>query len=222
MKINYVLIDYENVQPTDVQMLNQDYFYVVVFLGVNQTKISSDMAMIFQEMGSRAKYIKISGNGPNALDFHIAFYVGQLTGQYPDAYFHIISNDTGFDPLIQHLRDRKIFINRSKNISEMPIFRMISSVLPVVAPSVMASPIEIAPIAALPVGFNDKIIMVKKDLQKRGNSRPGTIDALFSTINSLFRKSLSEDELSLIMRELHYQRIITITETKIVYHFEVE
>ena len=152
VKINYVLIDYENVQPTDVQMLNQDYFYVVVFLGVNQTKISSDMAMIFQEMGSRAKYIKISGNGPNALDFHIAFYVGQLTGQYPDAYFHIISNDTGFDPLIQHLRDRKIFINRSKNISEMPIFRMISSVLPVVAPSVMASPIEIAPIAALPVG----------------------------------------------------------------------
>ena len=84
MKINYVLIDYENVQPTDVQMLNQDYLYIIVFLGVTQTKISSDMAMAFQEMGHRAKYIKISGNGPNALDFHIAFYIGQLTGQYPE------------------------------------------------------------------------------------------------------------------------------------------
>jgi hypothetical protein len=27
-------------------------------------------------MGDRAEYVKIAGKGPNALDFHIAFYSG--------------------------------------------------------------------------------------------------------------------------------------------------
>jgi len=51
-------------------------------------------------MGERAEYVRISGNGSNALDFHIAFYIGQLAAHEPDAYFHIISKVTGFDPLI--------------------------------------------------------------------------------------------------------------------------
>nr|WP_083778662.1 PIN domain-containing protein [Oscillochloris trichoides] len=225
MKPNYVLIDYENVQPTNVQMLNQDHFNVMIFLGANQTKIPYEIVMVFQEMGSRARYIKISSVGSNALDFHIAFYIGQLTKEYPEAYFHIISNDTGFDPLIQHLRDRKIFITRSKDIMDMPIFR--TSILPIVEveTKITTKTPDIAvksttPVAPIPKNIHDRIVMVRKDLQKRGDSRPRSIETLFNTINSLFRKELSEDELSLIIRELHYQQIITISETQVVYHLE--
>jgi hypothetical protein len=51
-----------------------------------------------QALGAKAQYVKISGNGSNALDFHIAFYIGHLGAVDPTAYFHIISKDAGFDP----------------------------------------------------------------------------------------------------------------------------
>jgi PIN domain len=83
VRTNYVLIDYENVQPTALTVLEQEHFKVIVFVGANQAKISFDVASAIQRMGTNASYIKISGNGPNALDFHIAFYVGQLSAAEP-------------------------------------------------------------------------------------------------------------------------------------------
>lgn len=32
-------------------------------------------------MRERAEYIRISGNGSNALDFHIAFHIGELSAK---------------------------------------------------------------------------------------------------------------------------------------------
>jgi len=56
-------------------------FKIFVFVGANQVKVSYDLASAIQESGADAKYIKISGNGPNALDLHIAFYIGELSIQ---------------------------------------------------------------------------------------------------------------------------------------------
>ena len=50
------------------------------------------------EPGENGQYVKISGNGKNALDFHLAYYVGELATNDPEVYFHVISKDTGFDP----------------------------------------------------------------------------------------------------------------------------
>lgn len=99
MKTNYVLIDYENVQPDAIATLDQEHFKVVIFVGSNQTKVTFDVASSLQRMAERAEYVKISGNGSNALDFHIAYYIGHLASREPDAYFHIVSQDGGFDPL---------------------------------------------------------------------------------------------------------------------------
>ena len=89
MKNNYVLIDYENVQPKSLALLDGHDFKVIVFVGSNQAKIPFELVSAIQELGSSAKYVKIGGNGPNALDFHIAFYMGQIAEKDPDAYFHI-------------------------------------------------------------------------------------------------------------------------------------
>ena len=118
MKTNYLLIDYENVQPKNLAALNGTKFKVMVFLGANQTKVPVEFAKALQALGTDAEYIQISGNGNNALDFHIAFMMGELSKADPNAYFHIISKDTGFDPLIEHAKTRKIHIQRSKDISE--------------------------------------------------------------------------------------------------------
>jgi len=194
VRTNYVLIDYENVQPGALTVLEQEHFKVIVFVGANQAKISFDVASAIQRMGTNASYIKISGNGSNALDFHIAFYVGQLSAAEPDAYFHIISKDTGFDPLITHLKSKKIFASRSKDVMEIPIVKAANSKTPA-----------------------EKQAVVLANLKQRGSSKPRTVKTLSSTISSLFQKTLTNKEVEAILKGMQEQGFISISDTKVSY-----
>src|SRR3546814_10235162 len=82
MKTNYILIDYENVQPKNLALLEGDHFRVKVFIGAALAKLPFDLVAGMQALGSRAEYIRISGNGPNALDFHIAYYIGKRSEEH--------------------------------------------------------------------------------------------------------------------------------------------
>jgi hypothetical protein len=118
---NIVLVDLENVQPKTLTALAKRTSKVLVFVGATQAKIPFELAAAMQSMGGKAEYIKIAGTGPNALDFHIAFHIGQLAAKDPTARFHIVSKDTGFDPLIGHLRSRQILATRSSTIDAIPL-----------------------------------------------------------------------------------------------------
>ena len=194
MRTNYVLIDYENVQPSALSVLEKEHFKVIVFVGANQAKVSFDVAAQLQRLGQSASYVKISGNGPNALDFHIAYYIGHLAAAEPDAYFHIISKDTGFDPLIAHLKSKKIFACRSKDIGDMPIVKAANS-------------------KTLP----EKLAVIVTNLKQRGAAKPRTVKTLSSTISSLFQKALAEDELAAILKHMEQQGFVTVTGTKVGY-----
>lgn len=77
-KTNYVLIDYENVQPKDLGLLRDGPFKVKIFLGKHQDKIPVSLATALQALGSDAEYIALDYSGKNALDFHIAYYLGSF------------------------------------------------------------------------------------------------------------------------------------------------
>src|SRR4051794_4183859 len=123
MRTNVVLVDYENVQPKDIELLQGGPFKVKVFLGPHQSKVSVTFADAIQPLGGNAEYVLLETTGNNAVDFHIAYYIGVMSCEEPSAYFHIISNDSGFDPLIKHLKRRKIFAQRSTCIAKMPYFK---------------------------------------------------------------------------------------------------
>ena len=194
MPTNYVLIDFENVQPKNLEILVKHPFQIFVFVGANQTKIPFDLATTMQSFGDNGKYIKISGNGQNALDFHIAFYVGQLSMQDPDGYFHIISKDTGFDPLIKHLRTQKIRIHREKDLAEIPILKISSA-----------------------TSNDEKINAIIKNLAGRGQSRPRKLKTLSNTINSLFTQKLSDSELETMIKVLTDRKYIVVNDGNISY-----
>ncbi|HVJ10204.1 MAG TPA: PIN domain-containing protein, partial [Burkholderiales bacterium] len=101
MKTDFVLIDFENVQPKDVASLNGGRYKIKVFLGAQQAKVPLAMARALQALGQGAEYIQINGNGHNAVDFHIAYYIGRLAATAPHSQFYVISQDTGFDPLLK-------------------------------------------------------------------------------------------------------------------------
>ncbi len=194
LRTNYIFIDYENVQPQELARLDEERFKVFLFVGANQAKLSFDLAMSMQRLGERAEYVKITGNGSNALDFHIAFYVGQLTAQDPTGYFHIISKDAGFDPLIQHLKDKKIATTRLKSVEEIPLLK-----------------------AANSKSLSEKIAAVLTDLRRRGDAKPGTVKALTNTISALFQKQLGEEDLSSLIDALQSSGHIVIQEKKVTY-----
>ncbi|MDH5829270.1 PIN domain-containing protein [Luteimonas sp. M1R5S18] len=103
MSLDIFLIDFENVQPTGVGRLVPGACRIMLFLGQSQNKVSVELTRALQPFGTDVDYVSISGNGPNAVDFHIAFYIGHLAQKHPGANFNIVSGDTGFDPLVRHL-----------------------------------------------------------------------------------------------------------------------
>ena len=189
--MNYVLIDLENIQPEHLSVLTGQNFRVLVFVGQNQSKISFDLVSAVQHLGKNAEYIKIQGNGPNALDFHIAFYIGQFSAENSDSHFHIISEDKGFDPLIKHLESKKIRVHRHKAISEIP--------LPKPAKAKKVSQGSKAASSAIKAENIQKIV---EFLIARGNAKPRKLKTLSNSINALFSKSLTENELKALIDEL--------------------
>lgn len=57
MRINYVLIDYENVQASSLALLSEPHFCLRVFLGPNNTRLPTELAVSVHRLGQRADYI---------------------------------------------------------------------------------------------------------------------------------------------------------------------
>jgi len=195
VKTNYLLIDYENVQPTDLSLLNGLDLKVLIFLGSNQNKLPVEFVSTIQDLGKNAEYVQISGSGKNALDFHIAFTIGELSKIDPKAYYHIISKDAGYDPLVKHARKKGIQIGRSKTIADTPLARLSS---------------------AKPVA--EKVESIVKNLKMRGSGRPRKVKTLTNTINALFQKGLEDSELKRIVRTLEKDGHISIEGDNVSYH----
>lgn len=108
MITHYVLVDFENIQPEaeDLSFLNDERIKIIIFVNAYQ-KLSLDRNKALRAFGDRVKYIEMSGSGKNALDFMIAFYLGDIFHGNPDAKAYVVSNDTGFDPLLKHIADNR-------------------------------------------------------------------------------------------------------------------
>ena len=194
LRTNYVLVDYENVQPKDLGLLKDGPFCVKVFLGPNQSKVPVALASALQSLGSSAEYVVLETAGTNALDFHIAFYIGALSSEDPTAFFHIISKDSGFDPLIKHLKRKKVLAQRSTCIADIPYFK----------PSFPETP-------------DTQIEAVVADLIRRKTSKPRTQKTLLSTLHALFKQELSELQLTQLFASLCTRGIVKVEGTKVSY-----
>lgn len=194
MSKNYVLIDFENVQPKNLELLVGHPFEVYVFVGATQTKVSFELASAMQLLGDSAHYIKISSTGRNALDFHIAYYLGEFVSKDGEGHYHVISRDTGFDPLIKHLQQNKISVKRRKDLAEIPPLRQVPE-----------------------ASQDDKIAAIVKNLNDRGSSRPRKVKTLKNTMNHLFTTKLDETELDRLIKELEKKRVIVVKQGNVSY-----
>ena len=194
MPTRYVLIDFENVQPKNLSILADHPFQVFVFIGANQTKLPRHVVMAMQKLGDKAQYVEIDGSGPNALDFHIAYYIGELAAADPTGSFHVISKDRGFDPLIRHLKGKKLRVQRETDLAEIPSLR-----IPKKAKK------------------DDMIDAIVKNLVSRGTSRPRKLKTLHNTINSLVTENLDDEKFAALVNELQKRKLIIVSQGNIKY-----
>ena len=117
MSEQVLLVDYENVGRVDLRAIPADV-RVAFFFGASQRTVPTAFFKSALQLRERFVPIDIEGRGKNALDFHIAFYLGEYLTTAPQTRCVILSNDKGFDPLIQHLRGRKFSVQRVSALEE--------------------------------------------------------------------------------------------------------
>jgi hypothetical protein len=98
----HVLVDWENVQPDEVECraLVPDATDVWLFHGPNQKNVGRG----YETFGERMTSVRIARTGKNALDFHLAFYMGYIAAKHPGSRLVVLSNDKGYGPMLDHAK----------------------------------------------------------------------------------------------------------------------
>lgn len=196
MTTNHILIDYENVNATNLDLLSQSThtFDVMIFIGPDQAKIPVELAMQINGLKT-ARYVRVSKRGKNALDFHIAYHIGKLSEREPGAYLHIVSRDKGFDPLIEHLKDENIRCYRVDDVSDLLPLR-----------------------GARAQDDKQRIDAILRDLSSRGSSKPRKMKTLVSTIGSVFKGELEEKKIRSLIDKLRKRGHVLVDGEKVTYN----
>lgn len=100
MKKLHVLLDFENVQPSMDELAKLVPGGTDVWLFHGPYQLAQAQAIAAAQPG--VMLVPRSGKGKNALDFHLAFYLGYVAAKNPDAQLVVVANDTGYDPMIAH------------------------------------------------------------------------------------------------------------------------
>lgn len=206
--VNYVFVDYENVPGIDLTMIGEKTVYLTLLLGVRQTKLGTELVEKLMAHAASVQLVRLESAGKNALDFTLAYYLGRAVQADPNAYFHVISKDTGFDPLIEHLKSRHIRAIRHPDGKTLTF-------------SAPPKPLATAskPTANEP---EDRLPEVVSHLRTHPENRPKARKTLMSHLKNHLGKPIpSEKEIDQLIKQLVKAGHITLSEKDTVtYHLK--
>jgi hypothetical protein len=225
MADSVLLVDYENIGKVDLGAIPAGV-RVPFFFGASQKSVPTEFLRAALKLGERFMPIDIEGQGKNALDFHIAFYLGEYLARSPEAPCVILSKDKGFDPLIKHLVKRGFAVRRANSIAEA----LGSRGAPAAAPRSPAG----ARTAGRQVGggraggrresarresgsLKDEALQLLAGTQKA--RRPRKSKGLIGVLYSHFARKVPESELQRLVDELIAEGHLSEANGAITYHF---
>jgi hypothetical protein len=221
MSENVLLVDYENIGKIDLAAI-PDGVRVPFFFGASQRTVPTEFLKAALKLGERFVPIDIEGQGKNALDFHIAFYLGEYLAGAPDTACVILSKDKGFDPLVRHLTGRGFAVRRANSMAEA----LGSRAAPATAPR--------SPAGARTGGrrggggrreslrgeggsLKDEALQLLTGTQKA--RRPRKRKGLIGVLHSHFARKVPESELQRLVDELIAAGHLSEVNGAIAYHF---
>jgi hypothetical protein len=120
-RLNYIYVDFENVQTLDLDLISDRPVAVVLLLGKQNKDLPVSLVKKLLERSGQVRIVQTEKTGKNALDFVLAYQIGLKAALEPNSFFHIISRDRGFDALVAHLKAQKILAARHDAFSSIPI-----------------------------------------------------------------------------------------------------
>ncbi len=189
-------VDYENTGSLE-EINIASYARLMVFCGPNNSKIK--LGELSTTEFSKMELIRIKTGGPNNLDFHLSFYLGRLhENAKDDVEFHVISNDSGFNGIVNHLKD---IGRKCQRVTTKP-----HNTEPKVKPKNTEN--QLSECASL----------VKSKLkQMDGKKRPKKEDSLSNWIKSQCKHTKPAIEVSNIFTELSENSLISVSNSNISY-----
>src|ERR1041385_8472567 len=117
--VNHIFVDFENVHEIDLAVIGSKAVSFTLLLGPKQTRLEIALVEKLLQHAATVQLVRLTSSGKNALDFTLAYYVGRAVAGDPSGYFHIVSKDGGYDPLIEHLRSKHIRAQRHTDFSTL-------------------------------------------------------------------------------------------------------
>ena len=105
--MKHLLIDFENIQPQNLDKLPTEDTHIWLFLGTQHKSLPISLVASLLPFGERAHLIHLQKSGKNALDFYLSYYLGKITSTDPDAQIGILSRDGGYDILVDHILEKQ-------------------------------------------------------------------------------------------------------------------
>ena len=105
--MKHLLIDFENIQPQNLDKLSADGAHIWLFLGVIHKSLPVGLVRSLLRFGERAHLVQLRKSGKNALDFYLSYYLGRIAATDPEAQIGVLSRDSGYDILVEHILENQ-------------------------------------------------------------------------------------------------------------------
>jgi hypothetical protein len=220
--INHVFVDFENVHEIDLAIIGSKSVNFTLLLGSRQTKLEVSLVEKLLEHAGSVHLVRLASAGRNALDFTLAYYIGRAVAADPTGCFHIVSEDTGYDPLIEHLRSNHVQVSRHDSFATVPF----------AGPAEFSprTPAAAAPKAesqsdpkAQPPALDARATQVLEHFRKHPATRPRSKKKLVSFLVARFGHRITEAEVLNLVEYLGQGGHLTIGEKgTVTYHLKPE
>lgn len=225
LPVNHVFVDLENVKTIDTTVLGGKSLTLHLFLGPQNKKLDVDVVECLLEHSQTVKLVRSPKAGRNALDFVLAYHLGQAVQADPKGYFHIVSKDGGFDSLVDLLKSKHVKAKRHADWSGLNFQSQAKPVVAVVSPAPAESKVTVTPKApstpkppAVPKapatsalsGEATKLIENLRKLPKP--KRPKKEKSLIAHAKALCGKDVSASSMTKVLGELKKAKLIVVDE----------
>ena len=218
--VNHVFVDFENVHEIDLAIIGSKAVSFTLLLGPRQMKLGVSLVEKLLEHAASVQLVRLTSAGKNALDFTLAYYVGRAVAADPTGFFHIVSKDAGYDPLIEHLRSKHIRAYRHDSFAMLTFSGPAKSATQIPLAVALKPKPEPKPKAQAAI-LDDWEIKVLEHLRKPSTTRPRNEKKLLSYLVAYLGHKITETEAGELVKYLSKAGHLVIGEKgAITYHVE--
>jgi hypothetical protein len=207
----HIFVDYENIKRIDPAVFALEGAMFTLLLGPQNRTLNVALVEQLMVRAAAVELVRLEEPGRNAVDFALAYYLGRKVVTDPTAQFYLISKDTGYDPLIAHLRGRNVRVRRIEDFESLTGTRAATDSAAARTPVGRATAKgtltggtakRAAPLSAKVIATSDSISRVLAHLRKNPNNRPRRQKTLMRHLAAQFLKGATDEEIERLVGTL--------------------